>query len=303
MNRSKISIEKHPFLMFLGRNNVVETRSGKTPICGDCARTEDKASKIDAFFYYDESKKAVVCGHCGRELKVTKTPQEHEAEDIAKEKAEEERRKALEEKARANLHLEEVGSDWECGFKYYGLSARIDYDDWLKVKKHFRYYRRGWSRGQELEWNYGEPTGWLTRNPKAVEDILVQEGLIKESNTMDAIDERARLQKAKEEAERKAKLQKREELLNEIKTIKSEIDKAFDCDEVRVLDDAEAYKHYFNPTFGKCTILTHTITDSEIIRVRDMGDFKYGMAIPYSEKVENLIVKYDELNKESWNYH
>lgn len=107
-----------------------------------------------------------------------------ETYDEWKSRKDEEDRKLNEERLK-NLHIVEAGSDWECGFKYYCLSATIDYDEWLKVKEHFKYYQRGWSRGQELEWNYGEPSGWLTRNGYKVQQILFENGLIKEENLID----------------------------------------------------------------------------------------------------------------------
>lgn len=276
--------------------SVVLTYNKTKRLLCSCNGKYTKAEDCNNFIF-NEKNRTLKCPECGKELEIIQTPAEKEAEK----KAQEEKRIL---KERENLHLVIAGSDWECGFKYYTLSTTIEYNDWLKVKEHFRYYHKGWSRGQELEWNYGEPTGWLTRNPKAVEDILVQEGLIKLENTIEAIDERARLRKVKEDAERKERYEKREEISRKMDVIKNKIDNAFSySDKVRVLDDAEAHEHYFNPTFGKCTVLTYTITDSEIIKVRNMGDFKRGVAIPYEENVKNLIVKYEELNKELWNYH
>ena len=261
-----------------------------------CNGKHTEAEDCNAFVF-DERNRKLSCPECGKELEIIQTPAEKEEER----RIEEEKRNR--EKL-ANLHLVEVGSDWECGFKYYGLSAHIEYEDWGKIKQHFRYYNQGWSRGQELEWNYGEPTGWLTQNPEAVEEILVDAGLIKPENTMDAIEKRAESERKKEETKMKEQREKRENLQREMNHIKSKIDNYFSySDKVRELDDAEANKCYLNPTYGKCTVLTYTITDTEIIKCRNMGDFKYGIAIPYSEKLENLIVEYEELNKELWNYH
>ena len=172
----------------------------------------------------------------------------------------------------------------------------------LKVKEHFRYYRRGWSRGQELEWNYGEPTGWLTRNPQAVEKVLVDLGLIKPENTMESIQKRAELEKQKKEEERKEKLAKRQELKAQIDNIDEKIQEAFENSEERSLSDAEANRHYFNPTYGVNTVLTYTITNDEIIMCRNMGDFKHGVAIPRSDDVVNLIREFYRLNQELWDY-
>ena len=270
------------------KNGMVYNRTGKSKIyCSCTGNTEQTATPMR----YNKTK-GVYCPNCDeKKVEVIQTYEQWKAEKDAKEKR-------MNEKKLATLHLVERGSDWECGFKFYGLSANIDYDDWLKVKEHFRYYKRGWSRGQELEWNYGEPCGWLTRNPEAVEKILVDVGLIKHENTMEAISERKRLEKQKKEKEQKLRIAKRNELKEKMDIIEEEINDSFDVSEKRELSDAEANEHYFNATFGKCTVLTYTITDTEIIRCRNMGDFKYGVSIPYSKNVENLIKDYYILSGE-----
>lgn len=185
----------------------------------------------------------------------------------------------------------------ECGFKFYELSANIEYADWLKVKKHFKFYNRGWSNGQELEWDYGEPSGWLTTNPEAVEKILVESGLIKPENTMKAISEKVALEKEQKEKE----FAKREKLSRNMEEIHAKINDQFiQCDHVRTLSDAEADEYYFKSDFGKGNVVTYTVTNTEIIQCRNMGDFKTGIAIPYAENLENLIKEFYELNDKFW---
>lgn len=264
-------------------NNILDR------IVCSCNGKYTKASDCNAFVF-DEENRTLKCPECGKELEIIQTPAEKQVE---KERAAEERNR----EALKNLKVVEAGSDWECGFKFYELSANIEYADWLKVKDHFKYYNKGWSNGQELEWDYGEPSGWLTTNPEAVEKILVEAGLIKPENTMKAISERIALEKEQKEKE----FAKREELRDRMKEIRSKINDEFlSCNNGRMLSDAEANKHYFKPDFGKCTVVTYTVTDTEIIQCRDMGDFISGIAIPYAENVENLIKEFYKLNDEFW---
>lgn len=248
-----------------------------------CNGKYTKASDCNAFVF-DEENRTLKCPECGKELEIIQTPAEKEAEKQAE--AEERNREALK-----NLKLVESGSDWECGFKFYELSANIEYADWLKVKSYFKYYAPGWSNGQELEWNYGEPSGWLTTNPEAVEKILVEAGLIKPENTMKAISERIALEKERQEKE----FAKREELLKNMEEIRVKVNSHFK-NGVRGLSDAEANEHYFNSKFDNSNVVRFAVTDTEIIKCMNMGDFKTGIAIPYTETVENLIKELYELN-------
>lgn len=273
--------------LYLKENNILDR------IVCSCDGKYTKASDCNAFVF-DEKNRTVKCPECGKELEIIQTPAEKQAE---KERAAEERNR----EALKNLKLVESGSDWECGFKFYELSANIEYADWLKVKSYFKYYAQGWSNGQELEWNYGEPSGWLTTNPEAVEKILVGAGLIKPENTMKAISERIALEKEQKEKEMAKRKAKREELSDRMKEIHSKINDEFlSCNNGRMLSDAEANKHYFKPDFGKGNVVTYTVTDTEIIQCRNMGDFISGIAIPYAENVENLIKEFYKLNDEFW---
>lgn len=270
------------------RNFVLKNNKVDKLLCS-CGGKYTKASECNPFVF-DEENRTVTCPECGKELEIIETPAEREERKEAE--AEERNREALK-----NLKLVEAGSDWECGFKFYELSANIEYADWLKVKDHFKYYNRGWSNGQELEWDYGEPYGWLTTNPELVEKILVEAGSIKPENTMKAISERIALEKEQKEKE----FAKREELSDCMEEIHSKINDEFlSGDNGRMLSDAEADEHYFKPDFGKGNVVTYTVTDTEIIKCRHMGDFKTGVAIPYSENLENLIKEFYELNDKFW---
>lgn len=275
--------------IFTIKNGMVYNMGGRRNVyCSCTGNTVETATPMQ---YKDGE---VFCPHCHeKKVEVLQTYEEWKSEQEEKDK----KRNA---ERLANLHLVEVGSDWECGLKYYGLSAQIEYDDWLKVKEHFRYYRKGWSRGQELEWNYGEPTGWLTRNPSAVEDILVEVGLIKQENTMDSIRERDELEKQRRAEELNALKLKRDAIKEKMDIIDSKIQNVFDVSEKRELSDAEASEHYFNADFGKGTVCTFRIVDGEIVKCENMGDFKYGVAIPYSKDVEDMLGEVYSLNDEFW---
>lgn len=263
------------------KDNIVDK------IVCSCNGKYTKASDCNPFVF-DEENRIVTCPECGKELEIIETPAEREKRKEAE--AEERNREALK-----NLKVVEAGSDWECGFKFYRLSANIEYADWLKVKNHFKYYSKGWSNGQELEWDYGEPSGWLTTNPETVEEILVEAGLIKPENTMKAIYERIALEKEQKEKE----FAKREEISRNMEGIHSKINDEFlSCGTGRMLSDAEADEHYFNPDFGKGNVVNYTVTDTEIIQCRYMGDFKTGVAIPYTEDLETLIKEFYKLNDE-----
>ena len=268
------------------KDGYVYTGFGKKHLyCGCTGKTEKTATPMQ----YNKTE-GVYCPNCHeKKVEIIQTYDEWK-------KIEDEKQERINKEKLETLHLVEAGSDWECGFKYYTLSANIEYDDWLKIKKHFQYYSHGWSKGQELEWEYGEPTGWLTQNPLEVEKILLNEGLIKPENTMNAISEKKEIEKQKRQHERKQRRVKINSIKKDMNILESEINKLFE-DNNRALSDAEAYEHYLNPTYGKCTVLTYTITDTEIIKCRNMGDFKYGIAVPYSDKLNNLIKQYYDLDK------
>lgn len=295
MKKNQIKIKKiqqNTIGVFTIKNGMVYDSRGKNPVyCSCTGNTVETATPMQ----YNESE-GVYCPHCHeKKVEVLQTYDEWKTEK-------DEKAKKLNEEKLANLHLVEAGSDWECGFKYYTLSAQIDYNDWLKVKEHFKYYQKGWSRGQELEWNYGEPTGWLTTTPIEVEKILVKIGLIKPENTMEAISERKAEEKAKKEEKQKENLAKRQEIKAKMDEIDAKIQEAFNSSEKRELSDAEANEHYFNADFGKNNVCSYRITNGEIIKCNNMGDFKYGVAVPFSEYLKQLIENFYYFDKQLWNY-
>lgn len=206
-NQIKVKNLKNDYVTFFTiKGNEVYNRHGKRMYCSCTGNTEETAT---AMMYNDEE--GVYCPHCHeKKVEILQTYEEWKQEQEEKE------REQLE-----NIHIVEVGSDWECGFKFYGLSARIDYDSWGKIKHLFRYYRRGWSFECEMEWEYGEPTGWLTQSPEEVEKILIEMGIMKEENTMEAINEKAKKQRIAEENAKKEK----EELIDECKDAFKEAEK------------------------------------------------------------------------------
>ena len=295
MNKDQIKvkrIEKGTTTFFTIKGENVYDAYGKNKVyCSCTGNTVQTATPMQ----YNETD-GVYCPNCHiKKVEILQTYKEWKAEKDEKE------RKNKEEKLQ-NLHLVLVGEDWECGFKYYGLSTTIDYDDWLKVKQYFRYHKKGWSRGQELEWLGFEPNGWLTQQPLKVEEILLKQGLIQPHNTIEAIKKRQELEKQKKELERAKKQKERKALKEKIDAIDKKISQAFK-ESVRELSDSEAYKHFFNPTFGKGNVVNYTITDDEIIKCRNMGDFKYGLAIPYIEDIANAIKEFYKLNEKMWNYY
>jgi len=153
--------------IFTIKNEDVYNITGKRRVyCGCTGNTEETATPMK----YNGEK--IYCPNCHEhKVEILETYSDYLA------RLEDENRKKLE-----NLKVVCVGQDWECGLKFYSLSAKLEYDDWLLVKQYFSYKRKGWSRNQELEWYCFEPTGWLTRNGKTVQKILFNAGLIKEEN-------------------------------------------------------------------------------------------------------------------------
>ena len=273
-------------------NNDLENR-GKPVLCGDCLQKAglkgkdwEKARDMNLAFKLSDDGTKAVCKNCGRELPVTKTYDEWKKEN-------DEWESKVKKEQEENRHLVLTGHDWECGFKYYQLSANIEYDDWLKIKQYFKYYNKGWSRYSELEWYFGEPTGWLTQNPLEVEKILVDLGLIKPENTLKAIEEREQIEKEKEKKQRQEEMEIRRQKRAVVDALNERIKDAFnDNPSKKVLSDAEANEWFFKPTFGKGTVHVHVITPTKIMSIDNMGDFKYGVSIPYSKELEDMITEF-----------
>lgn len=282
-NQIKIKNLKNKRILYVTvKKDGIYNHYGKAIYCSCTGNSESTATKM----LYNEETREVYCPNCHeRKVEVLQTYAEYQQE-VKERQAE----------RLANLHLTLVGDDWECGQKYYALSTEIDYDDWLKVKKYFKYHKKGWSRYSELEFVGYEPSGWLTQNLEAVENILVAEGLIKPENTLEALENKARAERKAKEKARKEKKEKKEALAKEMKTCQDELDKLFESAEE--ISEAEARSCHFNATFGRGTIQTFTIKDKEIVKCRSGGDFIFGRKIKYSAEAERLLKKIFQLQAE-----
>lgn len=155
---------------FVKPNGQITTRQGATIFCRCCKEhgllplaknpnDMEKAEELGCIFKINKDKTAIVCQKCGRKLMVTETY------DTMQEKID----KANEE-ARANLHIVKEAHSWETGISYYGLSTRIDYEDWLKVKEYFHYHT---ARDDVDDEFFGPaPRGWVCVDYHSVEKAL-----------------------------------------------------------------------------------------------------------------------------------
>ena len=82
------------------------------------------------------------------------------------------RRIKMQQKARENVHLIFYNQSWSSGLKYYKLSARIDPDDWLKVKHLFHFANYRWADDENDTLTGEKLYGWVTTQPEKVEDAL-----------------------------------------------------------------------------------------------------------------------------------
>ena len=158
-------------LAIITTTGQIKTKANKDIFCGDCLKKFDlkpsnknkkdeiKAVEKGAIFYINEDKTKIVCKSCGRELDVTRT-----YESVQKE-IDEQNKKDLE-----NLHIIKVAESWETGLSYFALSAKVEYDTWLKIKPYFHYHTSSMDIDDEF---YGPaPRGWVCCNYREVEKIL-----------------------------------------------------------------------------------------------------------------------------------
>lgn len=289
MKRNQIKIKnlKNERILYVTvKKDGIYNLFDKPIFCGCTGKTESTATKM----LYDEKNRTVYCPNCNeRKVEVLQTYAEYQQEE--KEKREKKQAERL-----ANLHLTLVGDDWECGQKYYALSTEIDYEDWLKIKKYFSYHKKGWSRYSELEFDGYEPSGWLTQNPSAVENILVAEGLIKPENTLEALEDKARAEREAKQKAREEKKEKKDALAKEMKTCQDELDKLFESAEE--ISEAEATVQRASANYGRGTVNSYTVNDNEIVNCRSFGDFLQGKKIKYSAESEKLLKKIFQLEAE-----
>lgn len=173
----------------------IVSMNGKPFYCGCTGNTYETASIPET------TPNGLECA-CGKKIKIIKTREEFQKEENEKEKL------AIE-----NLHLTQVHHSISSGIKYYGLSTRIDYSKWLKVKDFFMYYTYD-EEDEEQDSFFGTTLrGWVTRAPEKVEKILN----IKEENTLNY---------KKIECEKQRK--EHDKIKKERNNLKEEIDKAFE---------------------------------------------------------------------------
>lgn len=166
----------------------------KAPILCSCTgNTKETATPFKA----DYKNRKIICPECGKTGIIIEN---HEDREKA---AEEENKEKLK-----NLYIGVAATEWEYGWTFYKLSAKIPYEDWKDIKKYFDYN----FYDEEMEIDYGSTKGWTTRAPEKVEKILVEKGLIKPENTMKAIAER--YEKRQEEYEKRE--EERNKLIREI---------------------------------------------------------------------------------------
>ena len=146
----KINTPKGPksFWVFKEDNKVAGLK------CSCTGNTNTTATQMK----YNHETEKVVCPHCGKQPEVIETPKEYRA----KEKAE--------IQARINkkpLQLNKTVFDYSTGIQYYSLNKRIEESDWKKVADLFTYINKNmFEDAPDAE------SGWYTRNPEKVEQIL-----------------------------------------------------------------------------------------------------------------------------------
>lgn len=188
-NLLKISSEKtgkEHYVRF-DKNEKVFTNSWNKPIlCGHCiqelmgtdndvpygarGKFQKQAEKVglenNAQLMYDGNR--VYCPRCNQEWTIIEDWEFYKKQEEEREA----RRIEMQKKARENVHLVFYNQSWSSGLKYYKLSARIDHDDWLKVKHLFHFANYSWD-DEENDTLTGERLyGWVTTQPEKVEDAL-----------------------------------------------------------------------------------------------------------------------------------
>lgn len=272
IERNGRKIEKIAYIENGVARKILCSCNGKYP-------TEKTAKPV----FYDGKK--LYCKECGREFKVVDTSEMAKARREAE--AEERNRKALE-----NLHLFPAWSDWEATGQYYMLSARVDYEVWKKIAPYFTYYTRRSLQESEME-SFDFVEGWATRNPKKVEEILINEGLIKPQNSLEKVVER--IEKEKEEKRRASEKAKKERLERQAKEkmIKDKLSSFFNDDNVVQLSDAEA-THYLGSkgeTVFRDNVNRYCVDDGYLVHSRSMGDFFFARKVLLNDEILRFVKK------------
>lgn len=214
-------------------------------------------------FSLDLENDRIYCSECGREFPIVEKGWETRAK--AEKRAE----------ALANLQVRSAGKCWETGMEYWYLSARVEQEIWGKIAHLFSYFRKGWTRNSEMEFDGFEPSGWLTVKPKEVESILRAEGLIKAENSLSARAEAEAIAKAKAEAKAKAKAEA-DEIISELF-----------CDENggEVITGKESrFVQSYHSFFFRQGLRTYAVFNSYILYGMCVFDMDGGRKVPNSKR-------------------
>lgn len=253
----------------------------KAPILCSCTgNTKETATPFKA----DYKNRKIVCPECGKTGIITEN---HEDREKA---AEEENKEKLK-----NLYIGVAATEWEYGWTFYKLSAKIPYEDWKDIKQYFDYN----FYDEEMEIDYGSTKGWTTRSPEKVEKILVEKGLIKPENTMKAMAEK--YEKQQEEYEKRQ--EERNKLVKEIDTAFKDAEKPegeFDPEGEKLNDPV------FKPNIyggGEWYIINDEYIwkirnngadgdDWSLNNIKTQGAGAIGLRVPYTSELAEKIRKY-----------
>lgn len=160
MRKNQLKIKMYSRKLDAYKNIMVDIVDGKPlrfgkPIYCSCTGDDVDSATMMGFDGSD-----VYCPVCGN-----KSVEVYTYEDYLKD---EEVKKKI---ARENICLNKYEHSWETGITYYKLSTRVEYEDWLKIKKYFQYYTM--EDNVDDETISGRPIlGWVTTNPEKVEELL-----------------------------------------------------------------------------------------------------------------------------------
>lgn len=246
------------------------------------------------------------CPKCGKIIEIIKTVEDYAQEEFEKQ-----------QKARENLHLSTYNQSLSSGITWYGLSTRIDYDEWKKVKHLFTYFdSRNDDDDEQDTFDGSGLNGWLTGSPHKVEEIL-------------NIKTELRLSYREEQA--KIRHEKRQKIVKERDGANHQISEQFTGDNVtrpwadetkkgtqgasmlpwpegQEIEDPEyqfniyggGQKYVIDKKGNKIWFIRNNGGDGDnwgYNNVRTGGAGAIGVYVEYTEELESLIKKYIELHE------